>query len=384
MSCPFSAGDPHGFASRLAPRQRLRTSQVYAMANTPVPRLKDVAKAANVSLAAASRILRGDRERFGEETCQRVLEASRQLGWRRNLLVSGMQTGRTQTIGVMIPPFDSFWVSVLSGIHDTLSASDYLPITIWIGSLGDMPHFETDEAEGLRQINRLLDRRVDGLIMWPPFGVAYYHHFPEFVERRVPVAMIDHYSTVADSVETDEEQATAVVASHLLELGHRRIACLSSRETPSQTWAIKRRGSFEDAVRRCPDAQVKSWRLNPQGTNGREVARALLADELHPTAVFTVSDHEAAFVYEAAADAGIAIPEELSVVGFADLDFAATMAPPLTTMRQKPHEIGCLAAKLIMDRIDERKGYAVSDVDAPTTIKVTADLIIRSSTAPPR
>ena len=91
------------------------------MSLSHVPRLKDVAKAANVSLAAASRILRGDKERFGEETCRRVLEASRKLGWRRNLLVNGMQTGRTQTIGVMIPPFDSFWVTVLSGIHDALA-----------------------------------------------------------------------------------------------------------------------------------------------------------------------------------------------------------------------------------------------------------------------
>jgi LacI family transcriptional regulator len=350
------------------------------MSSSPVPRLKDVAKAANVSLAAASRILRGDRERFGEETCRRVLEASRQLGWRRNLLVSGMQTGRTQTIGVMIPPYDSFWVSVLSGIHDTLAASDYLPITVWIGSLSDMPHFEKDEAEGLRQINRLLDRRVDGLIMWPAFSVAYYHHFPEFVERRVPVAVIDHYSTVADSVETDEEQATAVVADHLLKLGHRRIACLSSRETPSQTWAIKRRSSFEEAVRRAPDAVVKSWRLNPQGSNGREVARELLSDELRPTAVFAASDHEAAFVYEAAAEMGKKIPRDLSVVGFADLDFAAAMDPPLTTMRQKPHEIGRLAAKLIMDRIDG----IVPDDNEPTTIKVAAELIVRDSTASPQ
>jgi LacI family transcriptional regulator len=349
------------------------------MANTPVPRLKDVAKAANVSLAAASRILRGDRERFGEETCRRVLEASRQLGWRRNLLVSGMQTGRTQTIGVMIPPYDSFWVSVLSGIHDTLGASDYLPITIWIGSLGDMPHFEKDEAEGLRQINRLLDRRVDGLIMWPAFSLAYYHHFPEFVERRVPVAVIDHYSTVADSVETDEEQATAVVADHLLSLGHRRIACLSSRETPTQTWAVRRRTSFEEAVRRNSEATIKSWRLNPQGTNGREVARDLLTDDLRPTAVFAASDHEAAFVHDAAVELGMQIPNDLSIVGFADLDFAATMDPPLTTMRQKPHEIGRLAAKLIMDRIDG----IVPDDNEPTTIKVAAELIVRNSTAPP-
>jgi LacI family transcriptional regulator len=349
------------------------------MANPSVPRLKDVAKAANVSLAAASRILRGDRERFGEETCRRVIDASRQLGWRRNLLVNGMQTGRTQTIGVMIPPYDSFWVGVLSGIHDRLAASDYLPITIWIGSLADMPHFEKDEEEGLRQINRLLDRRVDGLIMWPTFSVAYYHHFPEFVERRVPVAVIDHYSTVADSVETDEEQATAVVADHLLKLGHRRIACLSSRETTSQTWAVKRRSSFEMAIGQHAGATVKSWRLNPQGSNGQEVACELLTSSFSPTAVFAVSDHEAQLVFDAASKLGLRIPDDMSVVGFADLNFAATMDPPLTTMRQKPHNIGQLAAELIMDRIDQGV-----QVDERATIKVVADLIIRESTGPVR
>jgi LacI family transcriptional regulator, galactose operon repressor len=349
------------------------------MAHSSVPRLKDVAKAANVSLAAASRILRGDQERFGAETCRRVLEASRRLGWRRNLLVNGMQTGQTRTVGIMIPPFDSFWVNVLSGIHEKLSAADYLPITVWIGNVDSMPYFEKDEAEGLTQINRLLDRRVDGLILWPPFSMAYYHHFPEFVERRVPVAVIDHYSTVADSVETDEEQAADVVARHLLDLGHRRLACLTSREAPSQTWAVRRRTSFEQAVRRCDDATIRSWRLNEQGSNGLEVAREILTCEMKPTAVFAVSDHEAMFIYHAAAELGMKIPRDVSVVGFADLDFASSLDPPLTTMRQKPQQIGRLAAKLIMDRIDG----TMSDTD-PTTIKVDAELIVRNSTAVPR
>lgn len=331
-------------------------------------------------MAAASRILRGDRKRFGEETCRRVIEASRQLGWRRNLLVNGMQTGRTQSIGVMVPPYDSFWISVLSGIHETLCAIDYLPITVWIGNLREMPHFERDEEEGLRQINRLLDRRVDGLIMWPAVSVAYYDHFPEFVERRVPVVVIDHYSTVADSVETDEQQAATHVAEHLLGLGHRRIAFLSSRETSSQTWAVKRRTFFEDAVRRSPDAQFKSWRLNPQGTNGLAVARELLADDLQPTAVFTATDHEAQFVYRAAAETGRKIPGDLSVVGFSDLDFAASMEPPLTTMQQKPRDIGRLAANLIVDRIDG----IIPDGELPTTVKVPADLVARQSTTKAR
>ena len=95
------------------------------MPRASLPRLKDVALEANVSLSAASRILRGQGERYSEETRNRVILASQKLGWRQNLLVNGMQTGQTRTIGVMIPPYDSFWVGVLDGIHTTLAKSDY-------------------------------------------------------------------------------------------------------------------------------------------------------------------------------------------------------------------------------------------------------------------
>lgn len=259
-----------------------------------------------------------------------------------------------------------------------ISGQSSLPTLI--GNLSDMPHFEKEESVGLKQINRLRDRRVDGLIMWPTFSAAYYHRFPELVERRVPVAVIDHYSTVADSVETDEEQATSIVAKHLLDLGHRRIACLSSRETASHTWAVKRRSSFEVAVRKYPDATVKSWHLNVQGSDGLQVSRQLLTDEFRPTAVFAVTDHEAALINPAAAELEMKVPRDLSIVGFADLDFAVTMKPPLTTMRQQPHKIGWLAAKFILDRIDG----VISDEGSPTIVKVAADLVIRNSTTKPR
>jgi DNA-binding LacI/PurR family transcriptional regulator len=83
-------------------------------------------------------------------------------------------------------------------------------------------------------------------------------------------------------------------------------------------------------------------------------------------------------IYQAAADLGLKIPRDVSVVGFADLNFAASLDPPLTTMRQKPQEIGRLAAKLIMDRVDG----TMPDTE-PTTIKVAADLIVRNSVGSP-
>ncbi|QDT68866.1 Ribose operon repressor [Planctomycetes bacterium MalM25] len=349
------------------------------MAQPRVPRLKDVAEAANVSVSAASKILRGDRSRFGEETCRRVVEASEKLGWRRNLLVSGIQTGRTNTVGVMIPPYDSFWVNVLSGIHQRLSEADYLPITIWQGDLDHMPHFEADEQEGVRQINRLLDRRVDALIMWPSFGLTYQDHLSGLAEKNVPVVVIDHRSDkpYCDTVATNESQATRAVAKHLLDLGHRRIACISTRESKSQTWALERRQQFEKAVALNPEAEVRSWRLNRTGDNGVEVATKLLTDPSKPTAVFAVTDHEAHCVYEAAITLGLSIPGDVSVVGFADLDFAATMTPPLSTVRQRPKEIGERSASLVLERIDgPLTGAALQQA------KIEADFILRESTGP--
>jgi LacI family transcriptional regulator len=350
------------------------------MATSKAPRLKDVAKAANVSLSAASRILRGEQERFGSETCQRVLETAKRLGWRRNLLVSGMQTGRTRTIGVMIPPYDSFWVDVLAGIHIVLAEADYLPITVWVGDCQEMPHFEKGVDEGFRQIMRLVDRRVDGLILWPSFAVAYYDHFRDVVERQLPVVVIDHkYSEdlVVDSIETDEAASARLVADHLYALGHRRIACLSSREAPWQEWSVRRRECFIEAMRSHPGTEVKAWRLNAWGTDGLEIARQILSEKPARSALFAVTDHEARFVYEAAEELGVRIPQDLSVVGFADLDFAATLHPPLTTVRQRPREIGRRAALMILDRLD---GDAADNPSA--TVRVGADLIVRKSTGP--
>lgn len=351
------------------------------MADRSSPRLKDVAAAAQVSLAAASRILRGDDTEFGLETCQRVLDAADRLGYRRNLLVDGVQTGRTKTIGVLIPPYDSGWADVLSGIHMTLASADYLPITVWIGDFRKVPACEHEEEEAARQINRLLGRRVDGLIMWPAFRLAYYDQFRELVERKVPVAIIEHESptdNVIDSVETDERQLAHDAAAHLLELGHRRLACMSSREAPAQAWASRRRRYFEATVEECVDAQAKSWRLNLVGDNGLEVARQILSDPLDPTAVFAVTDHEALYVYQAAAELGWRIPEDLSVIGCADLDFAPFLNPPLTSMRQQQVEIGRRAALLVLDRLEG--GREQSEC---TTIRISAELIERGSTGPP-
>jgi len=342
-----------------------------------IPRLRDVAQEANVSLSSASRILRGEGQRYAAETRKRVLDASKKLGWRRNLLVSSMQSGRTKTVGVMIPPYDSFWVNVLYGIHEALAEAGYMPITIWPNGCDKPGEFERQKTEGFELISELLDRRVDGLLLWPAYAVAYCDHFRELAERAVPMGAIEHKfpkGQNADMVETDERLGAETVANRLVELGHRHIACLSTREIAAQTWAVSRRKFFEEALEKKPGVVCKSWRLNKAGDNGIKVARDILTSSFKPTAVFGVSDHEARLIYRAADELAVRIPKDVSVVGCGDLDFASCLSPGLTTLNRKPKVMGRLLAELLIERLS-------NPTEDPSLVSVAADFIERGSTA---
>lgn len=351
------------------------------MTKPSIPRLKDVAAEAQVSLSAASRILRGDTSRFGAETKDRVEAAAKKLGWRQNLLISGMQTGKTKTVGVLIPPFDSFWINVLSGLHSRLSEADYLPITVWLGDLTQQPYFEAADEAGIRQINRLLDRRVDALIMWPQIAIAYRKCFAEIAKRDVPVVVIDSHTKdpLGDVVLTTEEASTYSAAQHLIDLGHRRLGCLCERDDAPHSWSRVRFGHFEKGVKKTKGVSICSAQLNKAGSNGVAVATKLLKHKNRPTAIFAVNDHLARNVYQAASKLGLRIPEDISVVGFSDLDFASELEPPLTTIHQRPAEMGSKAADLVLARLDEATG-SKKGFDA---VEVAGDLIVRASTAPP-
>src|SRR5437764_12076354 len=126
---------------------------------------KSVAERAGVSQATVSLVLSG-RGVSSQDTQRRVLEAAEQLKYRPNLLVHGIQTGKTRMIGVMAPPFDYYWSEVLYGIHDVLAAADHVPITVWTAHNGPGQRQRAGAGIDERQQNhRLLDRRVDGGIV---------------------------------------------------------------------------------------------------------------------------------------------------------------------------------------------------------------------------
>ncbi len=345
-----------------------------------VSSLKDVAQAANVSVPTASRILRKKNlSRFSEETRNKVWQAAMKLRYRPNMLVKGIQTGLTHTIGVMVPPFDSYWSSILYGIHDTLISVDFVPINLWVRH-GDN-FASSGPVDDLEQIHRLIDRRIDGVIMWPPITPDFYAHNEELTSRNVPVVTIDHELPPefgADAVTTNEEQGAQLVAKHLLSLGHKRIAHFGDVGLNTYSWAQRRRKFFELEITKVPGAECFAVEKS-KNANGLEIAKKILTANPRPTAVYAASDLLARYVYLAAAELKLRIPADVSVVGFADLDFAAYMMPPLTSVRQRGYEVGRRAAKLLIDRIQGK--FAQNGIQ---NVVMDCELVVRGSTAPVR
>ncbi|HEY1921473.1 MAG TPA: LacI family DNA-binding transcriptional regulator [Tepidisphaeraceae bacterium] len=312
---------------------------------------KSIAEQAGVSQSTVSLVLSGRRVN-SDETSQRVLEAAERLRYRPNLLVRGIQTGKTRMIGVMMPPFDFYWSEVLYGIHDVLTAADHVPITLWTVHIGAKPRRREGPGEELQQIHRLLDRRVDGVILWPPFAELFREHIHEFSSRNLPVVTIDHQLPPeynADYVGSDEAEGGRMVAEHLYALGHRRMGHVAAASIAS--WALARRNAFETAVREMPGASCVTMEV-PRGETGLaiEPARAMLSLPDRPTAIFAASDLYAKQVYQAARELNLKIPDDLNVVGFSDDDFACEMSPPLTSVRQPAYQIGRRAAEVLLGR----------------------------------
>ena len=334
--------------------------------------LREIAKATNLSITTVSRVLRRQGE-LSDETRARVLEVAKGLRYRPNMLVQGIQTGKTFTMGVVVPPFDNFWTSVLYGIHDELTAANYVYINVWC------PHENGETSYStllLKQLHRLIDRRVDGIILWAHLAPLYDGRVAEELRARdLPVVTIDHELPFADSVETDEQQGAALVAEHLLKLGHRHFAHLAWSSL--YKWAQLRRLFFEQRVAQEKDATCVT--MSTENVNEVDsLTCKLLATKPRPTAIFACSDRIARLVYDAVGRLGLRIPEDVSIVGYADLDMAKWMHPGLTTIRQHGEEMGAAAARLLVERSQGK----IADAE-PRRIRIKCELVERGSTSAP-
>src|SRR5256885_2631763 len=235
---------PAGDNGKMVPGLESVSAALSAIeANSPVPyngdvpkrpkRLRrvshqDIAREAGVSRVTVSLVLAG-KDQTSEETRKRVMEVAERLRYRPNLLVQGMQTGRSHTIGVIVPSSMHFHSQVARGIHDELVGFDFVPIQLWanpsapvnVQAAASGSSAADPKSTELSQIHRLVDRRVDGIIIWPQDVSVPDVHFQEIWQRHIPLVTVDREATThADHVGTDEEQGGRLVAAHLLGFKH--------------------------------------------------------------------------------------------------------------------------------------------------------------------
>ena len=332
--------------------------------------LKDVAALAGVHPGTASRAINAaTRELVNDETARRVLAAADELGYRPNPIARGLKTSRSYTVGVLIPDLTNpLFPRIVRGIQDQLEESGYTPL---IANTDNDPARERADIEAMRA------RQVDGLIT----ATAHRHDDLEIdgAGGELPVVLVNrrHEQGTRPSVVADDRLGVQLAVEHLVALGHRRIAHLAGPQDLS-TGYLRLQGfrealadagiEYDDELVLAADAFVEE--------EGQRLCNELLDRGLEVTAIFAGNDLMALGCYDAFVARGIVCPDQISVVGFNDMPFAAWFDPPLTTVHLPQYEIGERAAELLLERLRDPAAE-------PTQMLLEPTLAVRGSTAPP-
>jgi LacI family transcriptional regulator len=328
--------------------------------------IADVAKLAGVSTATAGRVL-GDYGYSSEDIRSRVRRSAEQLGYRPNLLARGLITGKTKTIGVVAGDIQSpFYSSILRGISDVARAEGF-------GVL--LTNSDENLGRELEAVHLLLEKQVDGLIV-APCDTEGSDHLRRAVKEGVPIVQIDRTvnGLVAGSVTVDNREASAHAVGSLIGAGHRRIAIAAELErweaggvdsfiagvvdktinplTLFPSWQrlfgyIEAHIAAEIEIDRSLIGRVGTYSL----AAARRQMRELLSGANRPTALFTADGLMSAGAIDAITVLDIAIPADLSLICFDDLDWMTFLKPAVTAVAQPLTEMGEAAARMMLDSL---------------------------------
>jgi LacI family transcriptional regulator len=335
------------------------------------PTLRDVAAAASVHVATASRALNPDtRSLVSAATAERVLRAARSLGYRPNPIARSLKTARSGSVGLVIPDLTNPLVPpMVRGAEDVLAPAGY---SAWIVNTDNDPDRERSQILSLRS------RQVEGLIV---ATARLEHPFLEaLADEGFPLVLANRLLGAGHipSVTADNAVGSALAVRHLVELGHTRIAHISGPQELS-TGTVRRRGYLQGlrdhGLTEDPDLLVTCSAWTEQ--EGARALGALIDSGVEFTAVVAGHDRVALGCYDALFSRGLSCPEDVSVVGFNDMPFMDKMRPPLTTVRVEHYQVGAEAARLLLDafRSPGRPARAVL---------LTPTVVVRGSTAAPR
>jgi LacI family transcriptional regulator len=338
------------------------------------PTIRDVATRAGVSHQTVSRVINGH-DSVTDETRERVRAAIRELKYVPSPIARGLISNRTHSLGLVTAEIsDHFFAEVAAGAEvEARRRGFYLIIASVEESAPD------DEHAYLRL---MLERRVEGLIIASPTPLLNNEQLPPALAERVPIVVLAAGHDVAGFtvVDVDNERGGFDAATLLVRSGHRRIATITGPlEWPS---ARDRLAGYRDALRQAgiePDAALvehcHDWGL----AAGQEAAGRLLEGGAPFTAIFAQSDLMAIGAIEVLRARGLAVPGDVSVVGYDDIPVAAFVDPPLTTVGQPMREVGELAASIVLDALAGDGGPELE----PSVRLLPAGVVVRGSVGPP-
>lgn len=324
------------------------------------PTIRSVAARAGVSKSLVSLVLQ-DSPKVSPERRAAVLAAMDELGYRPDPTARSLAQGRTRAIGLVLDDLRNPWfVDVLEGLRPVLHAAGLRPVLAEARSEPDAPR-------------TFADLRLDGLVV---IGTLPDLALVEEVAADVPTVLAgtrlaEDDPFAVDVVAGDDETGVRLAVEHLVGLGHRRLAHVAGTGPVGDL----RRRAFEAAARAGgADVLVETGPMTEDA--GHRAGRALLTRSDPPTAVVAANDAAAVGVLAAAADLGVDVPGALSVVGYDDTSIAKLRAVSLTSVDNAAHEVGRLAARRLLDRLE--------DPDAPADVQLVAPrLVVRATTAAP-
>jgi len=334
-------------------------------------RIKDIAEKTGLSVSTVSLVLSKKEHRIPDETCKRVIDIAKELHYRPNQMAASLVTQRTKTIGLIIPDITNmFFAEIAKSAENECQKAGY---SIILCNTNDNPQSDID------YVNMLVGRGVDGILFAMAVNAtvnkaeecfAISHQFEK------PIILVDRVVPGLNTVcvLSDNEMGGYIATRHLLELGHKKIGCITG---PMGAQSSKQRlFGYIRALQEYGVAFDTSYikEGNYHTPSGFALSKELF--ELDVTAIFACNDMMAYGVYKQAASNGKKIPEDLSIVGFDDLQFSELMEVPLTSVSQPAIEMGQSAVEMMIEWIDHPD-------QQPENITFKSELVIRKSTAMP-